>query len=96
MAQIVKSCDYPDYIAVTVFEMLNDGIVEGEMNIHGEYVIVTDTEPKNLNYPEGWYYAKGRFRNKHKSTTGLYYEVEMFTKKGKMWRDIADYCTLNE
>ena len=93
MAQTIKSCNYPGEIASRIFEMLNSD-VKYSRNEHGVKVIITDTDPKELIYPEGWYYAKGRFRNKHQSTTGMYDEVYMFNSKGVCWSDKAKYCTL--
>lgn len=95
MANIVKSCDFPKYVAVQVFKMLNHGLVElVETHSYVGTVIVTDIAPKDLIYPEGWYYAKGSFRNKHTSTTGKYDEVLMRRTNGRFWGDIANYCTL--
>ena len=58
MAKTVKSCDFNGTIASKVFEMLNPSYVRVKINVpfYGR-VIVTDVEPKNLTYPEGWYYA---------------------------------------
>ena len=93
MAEQVKSCDYPVSIALKVFTMLNEGIRIVPDSFAGS-CIVTDTEPKDLRYPEGWYYAKGNYRNKHTSTTGVYSEVPMRKEDGTYWEDIANYCTL--
>ena len=97
MAKVVKMCDMPVQIAVKVFEALNYGKVKAGMNLiyPCEISIITNTEPKDLVYPEGWYYAKGAFRNKHTSTTGKYYEVNMWTEDGAHWREKAIYCTLD-
>lgn len=91
MAKTVKMCDMTGCIAGRVFAMLNEGVhfLEG----HGEKVIFTDVEPKKLVYPEGWYYAKGSFRNKYNSTTGTYDEIPMETTSGDNCGDIAKYCT---
>ena len=98
MAKVVKMCDMNANIAAKVFEMLNYGHVKivgvrGSINLHG--CIQSDIEPKLLTYPEGWYYAKGCFRNKHMSTTGVYQEVRMIKPDGSDWKDTANYCTLN-
>jgi len=90
-----KMCDMSCLIAAKVFEMLNYGKVklENEMNpfmLH----IITDTEPKYLIYPEGWYYGKGCFRNKHLSTTGIYEEVPMLKSNGTLWSKSAHYCAI--
>ena len=54
--------------------------------------IFTDTPPIELVYPEGWYYAKGTFRNKHTSSNGRYSEIRMFHRNGREWDET--YCTL--
>ena len=96
-AKTVKSCDLPLSIATKVFAAeLNPGKVEVKKSVYGDLSIVTDVEPKDLTYPEGWYYAKGDFRNKHQSTTGLYEECPMTTSKGKSWSKKATYCTLDD
>lgn len=94
MATTVKMCDMSPQIAATVFGILNDGKVFLKDNVPGYgMIIVTDIEPKDLVYPEGWYYAKGAFRNKHTSTTGYYGEVIMKKSNGDFWMDFAHYCT---
>ena len=92
MAKCVKMCDMKAHIAVKVFEMLNPNRVKVIMD--SQLLVLTDIEPKELVYPEGWYYAKGAFRNKHTSTTGIYEEVPMLTSDGELWCDLATYCTL--
>lgn len=94
MATTVKMCNMSKGIATNVFKMLNGRNVQ--LKEHGAMgtVIVTDIEPKNLIYPEGWYYAKGSFRNKHTSTTGIYEEVTMLNSNGAFWEDTATYSTL--
>lgn len=88
----VKMCDMGKDIATSVFVALNAGKVRREGN-YFHLVIVTDTEPKELYYPEGWYYAKGTFRNKHTSSTGIYDEVPMVMSNGESWERFATYCT---
>ena len=94
MAQSIKSCDYPGEIASRIFEMLNPDVKYTRIK-NGLKVIITDTDPNQLIYPEGWYYAKGTFRNKHQSTSGMYDEIYMVTSKGESWSKIAKYCTLS-
>lgn len=93
MAKTIKSCDFNLGIAVKVFEMLNSGKVQKKI-LGMNTVLVTDVEPKDLVYPEGWYYAKGSFRNKHTSTTGLYEEIKMCKSDSSFWGDYVKYCTL--
>lgn len=98
MARTIKMCDMSKPIAVTVFQMLNCSTVQLEKCPSYGYfkvTIVTDVEPKDLVYPEGWYYAKGCLRNKHTSTTGMYVEIPMVNSNGASWEDIARYSTLN-
>ncbi len=92
----VKMCDMPREIVIKAFKMLNGDNVElkERSGIFGT-VIITDIEPKDLVYPEGWYYAKGALRNKHTSTNGFYEEIRMETSDGESWADKgANYCTL--
>ena len=94
MATTVKMCDMSKSIAIQVFKMLNGNKVQlKETHTPLGVIIVTDIEPMHLIYPEGWYYAKGTFRNKHNSTTGIYEEVHMEKSNGKSWKEIATYCT---
>lgn len=93
MARIVKMCDVTADVAAKIFAVYNEGKVAvlTAGDIGRVTAIVTDVEPKNLIYPDGWYYAKGRFTNKHKSTTGMYDTVLMLDKNGDVW-DVP-YCT---
>lgn len=94
-AKVVKMCDMEVDIALRVFEQLNPGRLTIEnVHMYGNKVIVTDEEPDKLIYPEGWYYAKGCFRNKHTSTTGFYSEVTMVKSDKTLWVRKARYCTL--
>ena len=94
MSKSVKMCDMSAMIAAKVFKMLNGDSVHLKESF-GRVKIVTDVEPKDLVYPEGWYYAKGTFRNKHMSSTGFYDEVRMEKSSGQSWDEIANYCTLD-
>lgn len=86
----VKTCDLSGDIAARLFSMLNLGVV----NYNGG-LLFTDVEPKDLIYPEGWYYAKGSLRNKGNSSTGKYSEITMLTFKQEMWSELAKYSTLD-
>lgn len=98
-AKTIKMCDMSKEVAATVFQMLNSDVVQLQKGFGffriPETVLVTDVEPKDLVYPEGWYYAKGCLRNKHTSTTGRYGEVRMQKSNGDDWGDFAKYCTLD-
>ena len=95
MAKTVKMCDMPIHIAAKVLELLNPGKVkyvnEAEIELP---MLITDVEPNQLDYPEGWYYAKGTFRNKHTSTTGIYQSIDMVMSNGQYWEELAKYSTL--
>ena len=94
MARSIKSCDLPATIAVRVFQMLNNDSMKIVPDDWARFAIVTDEEPKGLIYPEGWYFAKGYFRNKHTSSTGAYEEILMMKKDGTLWGDLVNYSTL--
>ena len=62
-------------------ETLEDRMNYG-MGIH----IFTDINPEELVYPEGWYFAKSHFRNKHMSTMGLYEEALVWhASRDEIW-----------
>ena len=106
MAETKKMCDMPEKIAATVLQMLNGGVSKIELRWHRNskynnchaspmcFTIVTDIEPKNLVYPEGWYYSSGYFSNKYCSTTGVYSEVYMEKFNGTPWEKLATYRTI--
>ena len=93
MAKTIKMCDMSAEIAALVLQALNYPNVNLEIDQYDNKFICTDIEPKELIYPEGWYYANGNFRNKHQSTTGLYYEMPMLKSNGESWKESATYCT---
>ena len=88
MANIIKCCDFPKEVAANVFLMLNPSVTYTE-DSYGNNIFITDEQPNNLIYPEGWYYEKGTFRNKHNSTTGIYEALYMFTSEGILWKNIV-------
>ena len=100
MASIVKTCDLPLQYAVDIFGALNPGKIkvkkllksteretlEDRMNYGMGIHIFTDINPEELVYPEGWYFAKSHFRNKHMSTTGLYEEALVWhASRDEIW-----------
>ena len=93
MAKVVKMCDMSVNVAAKVLQMLNPGkvVVKAADDIGVVGFIIASVEPKELNYPEGWYYANGRFTNKHNSTTGAYDAIMMFDENGGIWE--VPYCT---
>ena len=88
----VKTADLAASLAANLFAALNPMEVE-YMRYHpfnqSSYptigIIVTDVDPNELYYPEGWYYAKGYFRNKYNTTSGLYEEIPMHKRDGTPW-----------
>ena len=52
-AETIKMCDMSVDIAAKVFVMLNQGKVR-ESDDGRNVILVTNTEPKDLIYPEGW------------------------------------------
>ena len=92
MTNNIKKCDTKKSVALEVFKMLNDNRVKVIMGKNGA-VIVTNIEPKNLIYPEGWYYNKGKFCRKNTDQKEESVEVEMINLDGNSWKDYADYAT---
>lgn len=81
---VIKTCDLSGHAAAKLFVQMNGSSVV--LVQHDSYeTLVTDVNPKQLSYPDGWYYAKGSFRNKHNSTTGTYSEVTMQKSNGEYW-----------
>ena len=78
----IKCCDLDGDTAARLFALLNprevalqrSGFVGGVDEIRE---IVVDASTDSLVYPEGWYFAKGRFTNKHNSSTGQYSAIPM-------------------
>ena len=96
MATTVKMCDMSKEIAGKVFQMLNgENVRLKETNSFFGTIIITDVEPMNLIYPEGWYYYHGGLRNQLTSTTGFYGEIRMTKSNGDDWGNSAYYCTLD-
>ena len=80
--------EMPTEEAVSLFLKLNIGKVS-----YNSLVIITNYEPRNLNFPLGWYYAKGEFRNKHNTRNGRYDTVLMLRGDGTPWEEVAKYST---
>jgi hypothetical protein len=91
MKYVKKMADLDGFTAAKLFDQINGGLVKFVIDKDGFYgsddsfVLVTDSDPNELTYPEGWYFAKGVYRNKHNSTTGCYSEVPMFKSTGERW-----------
>ena len=90
MPKMVRSADLPVQLAAKVFAALNPESVVyvrldpfGSPNVSG--TLVSYEDPNDLVYPEGWYFAKGEFRNKHNSSDGFYHTVPMHRPGGKFW-----------
>ena len=84
-----KMADMPAYVAATAFVVINAGLVhyfpEGRYGTARDGEIVADVDPEDLTYPEGWYFCKDCFRNKHNSSTGIYEEIPVFRQDGNRW-----------
>ncbi|MBR2841162.1 hypothetical protein IKE80_00010 [Candidatus Saccharibacteria bacterium] len=92
MPKTVKSVDTTGTAAAKFFAALNSDDVEylsehpfNYPSIPSVGVLVTDVNPNELIYPEGWYFAKGTFRNKHNSSTGAYEEIQVLKRDGTPW-----------
>jgi hypothetical protein len=87
--KFLKTADWPVAVALNVFELMNLGNVSVRKDEYGNYVIIAYKAPNKLRYPNGWYYAKGCFRNKHNTTKGNYHEVIMLLPNGYCWGDFT-------
>ena len=47
---------------------------------------MTDENPQNLVYPEGWEYCNGYFTNKHQSETGVYEKFLVMRSDNTLWK----------
>ena len=57
-SKIVRTADLPLSIVVRVLESLNRGKII--LVTYGDDItIVTDTNPRQFNFPEGWYFSNG-------------------------------------
>jgi hypothetical protein len=80
----VKSSDMNADAAVAALISLNDGVTYCGGNAWSRY-LKSIKDPANLVFPEGWYFCKHCFRNKHNSSTGLYEEVPVYHLDDEYW-----------
>lgn len=101
IAETVKMADMDADIASTVFMKLNPMAV-AVLKEGCHTTIVTNIEPKELIYPEGWYYDHGSFTNRATSSDGYYSEIRMIKEsknpgeEGEFWGKLAKYSTYSE
>ena len=87
MAHTVKTADLPIRLAAKLFAALNmenviyvrrDPFCEGS----GQCALISSLDPEELIYPEGWYFAKGHFRNKHNTGNYFYDQMPIYCSGG--------------
>lgn len=86
--KIVRMADLPINMVVRIFSELNRGkimIVSG----NEQETVITDTDPKYLTYPEGWYFASGVFTNRYNTNNTCYSEAKILNNSGKAWMGAA-------
>ena len=91
--KIVRMADLPIHMVVRIFSELNRGkliIISG----YDQETIVTDTNPKYLTYPDGWYFESGVFTNKYNTSTGRYSEAKTVNNSGKAWTGVQVVCPI--
>lgn len=82
-SKIVRTADLPLSIVVRVLESLNRGKII--LVTYGDDItIVTDTNPRQFNFPEGWYFSNGVFTNKFHATRH-YSEAKIVNSRGSTW-----------
>lgn len=89
----VRTAELPMEVAAKLLQMLNPEDIQVKPETSFGLELVSKKEPIDLLYPEGWYYAKGCFRNKHNTTNGIYEEAVMLKPNGDPWREDATYST---
>lgn len=86
--KIVRTADLPIEIIVRVFEFLNRGKIT-LVSSDEQITIVTDTDPKYLTFPEGWYFASGMFTNRYNTSNNRYSAAKIVNLSGKTWTGVA-------
>ncbi len=86
--KIVRTADLPIEIIVRVFESLNRGKIT-LVSSDEQITIVTDTDPKYLTFPEGWYFASGMFTNRYNTSNNRYSAAKIVNLSGKTWTGVA-------
>lgn len=86
--KIVRAADLPIEIIVRVFEALNRGKIT-LVSSDEQITIVTDTDPKYLTFPEGWYFVSGVFTNRYNTSNKMYSEAKTVNLSGKPWSGAA-------
>ena len=86
--KIVRMADMPINLVARIFSELN----RGKLIIVTDYEhvkIIVKTNPKGLNFPEGWYITKGVFTNKSNTSNLKSYEAKVLDSNGKTWTGTA-------
>ena len=89
MAKKIKSNNLPGKVAARLFADINKKYVEFVEYDYKPSVLKCQIDPNDdrLVYPEGWYFGKGCFRNKHQSDSGIYEEFAIVgAAGGKQWQ----------
>ncbi|MBR3248798.1 hypothetical protein IKF89_02085 [Candidatus Saccharibacteria bacterium] len=88
----LKTADFSIRLAAKILAAINPGeVIYTKLDPFGmcsdpNGVLVSYVEPSELTYPEGWYFAKGTFRNKHNTTKGLYESMPIHKPGGLLWK----------
>lgn len=79
MARKIKANNLSGKVAARLFADLNKDYVEFVEYDFKAPVLKCQIDPNDMRliYPDGWYFGKGTFRNKHQSDSGLYEEIAM-------------------
>ena len=88
MVKLIRTADLSARTAAQLMTSINPGIeyVPNNPFCHDNVgAIITETHPRDLIYPEGWYFSKGNFRNKHNTSSGVYEEIPMIRRDGSQW-----------
>ena len=92
MPKVVRMADISAREAAKILVAHNCGEVAylpfNPFNLNGPEcgAILSVVDPRELTYPEGWYFAKGNFRNKHNTVSGRYEEIPVYRPNGEPWK----------
>lgn len=72
----VRTRDLSGDIVAKLFAALNPGKVHFD---EGEFKLITDSEPSELTYPEGWYYSWGAIHSNSDNSSNT---MELYRSDG--------------
>ena len=88
--------DVPINVAIDALCALNKEKVIGVNHPILGLVVMTDFNPDDLVYPEGWQYKNGCYCNKHDIATGLYKQALVLKPIDWRWKQQVGHRIVSE